>query len=253
MGQILGLDVVRGSERSAGLDDFKGQRHRFFGFVVLVRIMDDGILGQHNGWLFGFPEGAAAGQALPELFGDERHHGMKSPQLGFECDPKSRLGGPSRVLLLFVLGLNDGFDQFQVDIAHVVQPKLVTGLLSVSKFVASEVCIDGLRSLHQAGDHKFIANAHLSARHEIFEKRRGWLEVRKVHERESRGIPHFVAEISVSHHALYVEVDVFALHGVSQESKTKRIRTAFWNAIWKFSNVVLLGACHFLGRKVSCI
>ena len=251
MSQGLVGNVIRGTEGTACTNHVVGDVHRLLGGLILVLINADGEGGKHDGLGLIGTEGTATRQSLPELLGNKRHHRVKQSQTSLEGNPESSLSSPSAVGVGLALILDDGLDQFKIDVAKVINPQLIRCLLGITELVVLEVRLNRINSVHELGNHELVSDGHLSAGHKLIQQIGSWLEVRDELKSEAGGIPKLVAEHSITNDALDIEVDVTALNGVCEQSESEGIGSTFGDTVGEVGSLVLLGLGNFLCWKVT--
>lgn len=200
------FDRVLGRDGTNGLGD--GEKEfvgSFRGRVVELRVMT---------WVRCFDNGGRGvigptGKALPELFGEERHEGVDHCESAFESGVEGLLG---RFLLRGGTVLNESLGVFNIDIAEVCIPVLISDRGRLRKFAGSEGTVD-----FGGGSGEFVENPALRERFLVgFCGMSLWSEgIVQFSQDIFGGLVDFVAEFAVAMHHFYVKIDVAPCLNVS--------------------------------------
>src|SRR5260370_33661325 len=156
------------------------------------------------------------GQLLPDLFGDERHEGVKQSQNLIERVDENGLGPKAGGLVLAVEG---ALGELEVPVTELVPEELVERRGCFGEFEPRQR-IRGHpdRSIQtaknpSAGERKAGIGGELAGR----------LEIAEVHQGEPRRVPKLVVESLVALDALERQLDVSTLLHHRSESESKRV------------------------------
>src|SRR5690606_30420054 len=177
--------------------------------------------------------------ALPDFFGDERHHRMRQAQYCFE-NPNQRAAGAALGLGAGVVVTQGRLGQLQVPVAVFVPDELVQGVGGQVKAV-----------LVQVADHFLLAVLQLADDPTVSQRQFYWFIVDTavfafgIHQYVAGSVPKLVTEVAVAFQALHVPVDVTAGGGHGCQGETQGVGAVGGDAFGEF----LLGAlADFLGQ-----
>lgn len=130
------LDSIFGRQGASGLRDRKDELVSLFaGWIVkLLKVFWISCSHNRRTLVLWTPR-----EALPELFGQERHEGMNQCEAPLESGVEGLFG---RFLFERCPILNDSFRVFDVDVAKMVKPIFVCNLRCLGEIACSESSVD---------------------------------------------------------------------------------------------------------------
>mmetsp|Transcript_45487 Transcript_45487/g.140564 ORF Transcript_45487/g.140564 Transcript_45487/m.140564 type:complete len:526 (-) Transcript_45487:1306-2883(-) len=148
------------------------------------------------------------------------------------------------------LTIETRLQQFEVDVAKFVEEEAVCGRCGAGKFVLLEslVCLLG------AGAEPREDPAVLPGEGRVHGQGAGEPEaLTEVPETKARGVPHLVAEVSVAHDSVNVEVHVAALQGVGEKTEAQGVGAALRDTLREVLLLALLGLLDLLLGQVALV
>ncbi len=162
--------------------------------------------------------------ALPDLFRDERHHGMQRAQQRFEHHDQ-RAARAALLRLRAGLGLQHRLGELEIPVAELVPGEFVQRRGGEVEAIVVERRVHLRQRVSEARDDPAVGHGEFGFTDQAAargRRRSGRITLQR-HEHEARRVPDLVAEVAVAVDAAEIEVDVACRSGERGEGEAQRI------------------------------